>query len=60
MPVLQLCDKDLKSDEGKQALHELRQACAKAIINIIEDTAKTGFKCELSTGRSSCFGIIMT
>ena len=50
LPTLPLCEKDLCRPEGKRATHELRQKCAEAIIDVIESTAKTGFRCLLSTG----------
>jgi hypothetical protein len=51
MPVLGLSEKELSKPAGKQAMHELRQQCARAIIDVIEAAAQTGFKCQLSTGR---------
>ena len=47
LPVL---SKRLKAEASQRADHELRQACAAAIIEIIDSAAKTGFKCLLSTG----------
>ena len=58
MPQLQLSDKQRSSPEGKQALHELKQACAGAIIDIIESAGKTGFKCFLSNQEWYLFPIL--
>ena len=48
MPSLNLSSKDLKTDEGQQAIHELKQECAKAIIGVIERCAQHGFTCVLN------------
>ena len=50
MPLLPLSPQALTSDEGKQAVHDLKQACASEILDVIERCAKTGFKCSLHTG----------
>ena len=50
MPLLPLSPQALTSDEGKQAVHELKQACASEILDVIERCSKTGFKCSLHTG----------
>jgi hypothetical protein len=54
LPTLPLSAKELATDEGKQALHELRQACAGAILDIIERCAQTGFKCKLFKDGAPC------
>ena len=48
MPRLNLSKKDAKTDLGQQAIHELKQACAKAIIDVIESCVRHGFKCLLN------------
>ncbi len=47
MPKLPLTSQELSSDEGVRARHELMQACAKAIVDVVEKCAKNGFKCIL-------------
>ena len=47
MPKLPLASKELSSDEGLNARHELTQACATAILDVVEKCAKDGFKCIL-------------
>ena len=44
MPDLQLGE----SDSAKKAMHELRQACIGAIIDVLEAAGQFGFKCILS------------
>lgn len=46
--MLQLTSKDLSSDAGKRAQHELRQKCVGEIINVIEKCGQYGFKCNLN------------
>ena len=59
MPQLELNDKDRQSPQGQQALHELKQACAGAIIEIIERSAASGFKCMFHTGERHLFPVLV-
>ena len=47
LPQLPLSKQLLSSDKGKRARHELVQACAGAIINVLERHAQHGFKAYL-------------
>ena len=47
------------TSKGQQAQHELRQAVAGAVIDIIESAAKTGFKCLVSTGEWCLFAVLV-
>ena len=49
MPQLPLTSEELSSDIGQRAKHELVQACAGAIIDVIENCAEKGFRCTLNT-----------
>ena len=42
-----MSNRNMSSDKGKRARHELVQACAAAIIDVLEAYAQNGFKCFL-------------
>ena len=50
LPILDLGDTNVKPKVLEAARHELLQTCMKAIMNIIEETAITGFTCKLPSG----------
>ena len=60
MPQLNISEKGSEKAKAKaqRAKHELNQACAGAILEIIEKAAETGFKCLLSTGEWYLFPIV--
>ena len=50
LPELPLSSGEMSTPLGKQARHELVQACAAAIIDVIDECAQDGFLCTLNTG----------
>lgn len=56
LPQLPLPKGILKSDKGKRARHELVQACAGAILDVLETHALNGFKCSLHDSKYDVCG----
>jgi len=50
LPQLHLSAAEMSTPKGKQAKHDLLQACASKIIDVIDESAKDGFLCTLNTG----------
>ena len=47
LPILDLGDNNPNPQDKLAATHQLRQACVKAIVRVIEDVAVKGFMCKL-------------